>query len=272
MTVLPATSTTGPLAPRILRRDVPVLVFRLVTAVLATFVLTGPGGARNLLNPWVTGTGAHVEMHRWHATDLPALVSLLVVGVLVVCIIAPRRHIVAGQAFLAAVASLGLLSLTMPDASAALAPSVALAVVFVAAHPRRRALVQWQGQDERNLVAVTAAVVGTPFLLSNAWTNLGQQLTDTSEHAALGHWAGAAALAMALLLVGWLAAAGAPGSRPLAVVLGVTWLYLGAAALRLPAHDGSWKPVGAVVALVAGGLFLAVPFAADRAGRWGNAG
>lgn len=193
--------------------------------------------------------------------------SLLVVGALLACAIAPRRNVVAAQAFLAAVASLAVLSFAMPDPSEALVPCILLTVLFVAGHPRRRALPRWHGGRHHSMLRVVTAAVATPFLLRNAWLNLGLQLANVAEHATLGHWAGAAALAIALLLVGWLAAGDGPGARPLAVVLGVTWLYLGVAALVLRAYDGSWKLSGAIVALVTGGLFLASTFTAERSVR-----
>ncbi len=264
---VPAAST-GPAVPRsrdARRRDVPVLVFRIVAAICIAFVVTGPGGARFLLSPWVSGPAVHFELHRWHATDLAVLVNLLVAGSLLVCAIAPRRTVVAGQAFLGAVMSLAVLSVTMPDPAPALVPSLVLAVLFVASLPARRGLVGWHGGGGRRAAAVAAAALSTPFLLFNAGTNIAHQLAGLSEHAAFGHWAGAAALAVALLLAGGLAAAGGPGAGPLAAVLAVTWLYLGVAALTLQGYDGSWGIAGAMVALVTGALFAAVPLTGRRA-------
>lgn len=259
MSILPRTVADHDLPPTrtAVRRDVPVLVFRVVAALAAAFMLTGPGGAADLLSPWMSGSAEHFEMHRWHHADISALIALLAVGALIACAIAPRRRVVAAQAFLAAAVSLGLSALTMPAPTDALVPSLALTGLLLAAYPERRNLFRLHHRPNgaATAIAVTAAAIATPFLLRNGWGNLRLQLAGVAEHAAFGHWAGAAALALALLVVGWLVAAGGPGARSVAVVLGVTWAYLGVAALTMQGYDGSWKVTGGVLALIVGVLF-----------------
>lgn len=104
---------------------------------------------------------------------------------------------------------------------------------------------------------MAAAAAPCPFLLVNAWQNLDRQLSGPDPHALLGHWAGAAALALALLLAGWVAATTVPLARGITTVVVVSHLYLGVAALLLPRYDGAWGWPGALSALLTALLFAA---------------
>ena len=108
-----------------------------------------------------------------------------------------------------------------------------------------------------NRLHLALALAAAPFLLVNAWTNLTLQYTDVSEHALHNHWGGSAALALTLLLAGLLVASRRPGWRPLGVIIGLAYLYLGAAALSIPHHDGSWGLLGGLLALAGGVAYLA---------------
>jgi hypothetical protein len=250
--------TTSPTGSTRRRVDVPVLAFRTVVVLVAVVVLTGPGGASDLLAvvPGSAGAGAASELHRWHHVDLAGYLSLLTVGTLLVAAWSPRRSTVAVQTVLASLAGFALLASTMPAPAQVLVPAATIAVLVVAAHPRRRALLSRPPLRVRGPLALTAAALPTPFLTVNLWQNLDRQLGGTDPHALLGHWAGAAALALALLLTAWVAAMSVPEARGLAVVVAVTLLYLGGAALVHGHHDGAWAAWGAVGAVGGAALFL----------------
>jgi hypothetical protein len=255
-----APARRGLAAPRSARarrgRDLPVLVFRAVAALVAAVVLGGPGGLADLLAA-LPGSAAVGDLHRWHHLDLAAYLSLLTLGTLVVAAWSPRRMVVAAQTVLVGLAGFALLALTMPRPDEVLVPVATIALLVVASHPRRRALLQRPPRQLRGGLALAAAALPTPFLVLNAWGNLDRQLTGTDPHALLGHWAGAAALAVALLVTVWVAAMSVPEARWLAVVVAVTLLYLGVAALMLGRHDGAWPMWGAVSAIASAVLFLA---------------
>jgi hypothetical protein len=249
-----------PTRPDTPRRDVPAIVFRATSFAMAVFVLTGPGGASYLPAPWrVVGEpdpSISFELHRWHVTDITALVALLLVGALLACALAPRRSLPAAQSFLGTVTLLAVAAPFTRDPAMILVPCVTLATLFVATYPERRQLSRVSAATGRNLAARAAAVVATPYLLYDITRNLRTQLVDTSQHGELGHWAIGVALSASLLLAGWLAARGGNASRGLNATLGVTYGYLGVAALTIPHHDGSWSIPGGVIALVVAAAFV----------------
>lgn len=250
------------------RRDVAVLVYRIVVTVVLGLVLAGPGGAVGLLSPWFdVGAADHTsfELHRWHATDISAFVTLLLAGSLLASLRRPRERALLVQSFVGGCVLFAAVSPLLPDPTAVLLPVGMMSALVVGSYPQRRALLRIPPAFGRRLPAVAAAAVATPFLMANAWQNLERQVAGVGEHAALGHWAGAAALAAALLLSTWLATSTAASARILGVVVAGTYVYLGAAALVLPQHDGSWSSSGAAVALVVGALLLA---AVRRPSRW----
>lgn len=138
------------------------------------------------------------------------------------------------------------MAVLVPDPATILGPVGLLIGLVLAAYPERRALLRLPRWSRQRSTASLAAALATPFLVVNVWSNVGRQLANLAPHAELGHWAGAAALGLALLLCTWLAESQVPGARTLAAVIGVTWLYLGVAALVLPEHDGSWGVLGGV--------------------------
>ena len=143
--------------------------------------------------------------------------------------------------------------------------SAVMAALLIVPHPRPRSLLRLRGGTwNRRLMAVALGVA--PFLCTSAWVNVSRQLEGSGPHAELGHWAGAAALPVTLLLLGFLAATGRAGWRLVTGLLAVTYGYLGVAALLLPHHDGSWGVVGGVIALAsaAGYAAMTVPRVSGR--------
>jgi hypothetical protein len=254
-----STPAAVPAAPARRRLDIHVLVFRAVAVAMSAFLLSGPGGAAYLPAPWRIGEPdptISFELHRWHVTDISAFVALLLVGLLVASAVTPRRSAPAAQSFVTAAGTLAVAGLFTSEPAMILVPCVALAVIFLAAYPGRRELLRRQ-HGERSFAALAAAGVATPYLLVDAGSNIVRQVTDTSQHGELGHWAIGAVLSLVLLLAGWLAATSGRAGRPLRAALGVTYLYLATAALSIPHHDGSWSFLGGAVACVAGAGFLA---------------
>jgi hypothetical protein len=263
-----STSITSPVdgSARPRRRDVGVLVFRCSALLIVALLLAGTGGVAHVLAPVTTALLdiPHPELHRWHAVDVAALVSVLMVGSLLVAAWRPRQAIAAVRTIIMIVLVLAASALTMPSPAEALVPAVVVGALVVATFPDRRQLVHVPSLRFRGRLAVVAAAIPTPFLLVNGWENLGRQVGGTDPHALLGHWAGAAALALALLLAGWVAATSVEDARAITTVVVVTHVYLGVAALSLSRYDGAWGRVGALSSLLAATLFVASTRAASR--------
>src|SRR5438093_62790 len=81
-----------------------------------------------------------------------------------------------------------------------------------------------------------AALLLAPY----AWRSLIWQFAGVGgEHAAQFHWIESVIISIVLVLAGVLAATKRPGWRALGIIVGLAFVYLGAAALQVPYHDGS---------------------------------
>jgi hypothetical protein len=244
------------------------IVFRGVAGLAALALLTGPG--LDLVAPWAIVReaipGFTPELHRWHGADLAAFAGLLVGGSLLALLPRPRRWPLLAQFVLLALAIFALASL-LPVNGAALVLALVIGALVAAAYPAPRALlsISQAGSVDRPLLVLALAAL--PLLALNAWANAHLQFSDLGEHALHRHWMGSAALAMTLALAGLLAATGRPGWRALGFITGLTYLYLGMAALAIPRHDGSWGVTGGALALLGGAGFLAATVHAGRRAR-----
>jgi hypothetical protein len=236
------------------RRDWRTIIFRLVVVLLAGLVLSGPGGVADLIAPWhLTPQGSHgtiPELHRWHSADVTALVVFLIVGGMLALIPRPRQAPLVAQFVIFAAATLAII--VRGDA---LAPCLIIGGAFAIAYPAPRALLSLPKNPPYNPPVLVIALATLPFLAANGWANAQRLLNDTSEHAALGHWHGSLALTIVLALGGLAAATKLPGWTGLGTLLALAYAYLGAAALAVPIHDGSWGVIGGIIA-----LFAAVAF------------
>jgi hypothetical protein len=114
---------------------------------------------------------------------------------------------------------------------------------FAGAHPSRRLLA----------LAVISALALAPVTLRN----LQWQLAGVGgEHAEQSRWMGAVILSVCLVLAGLLAATRRPGWRALGILTGITYVYLGAAALSVPDQPGSWGTAGGLAALIWGAAYV----------------
>ena len=259
MTTTSASPDIATGAAPITRKDLPVRVFRAVVAVIVVFVLTGPGGAVDLLAPVTLAFASSeaAELHRWHMIDLAAYLSLLTVGALLVVAWRPRQSVVVMQTVLLSLAGFGALGLTTPVPGEILVPVGIVGVLLVASFPSRRRLTRIPSLRMRSPLALLGAVAVTPYLVVNLVENVTRQVGGAGPHAELGHWAGAAAVAFGLLLTAWVATTDVGGARGLAMVVAVTLTYLAVSALVHRAYDGAWAGWGAVSALVGALLFVA---------------
>jgi hypothetical protein len=250
------TTTPRPLAapPNATHRDVRAIVFRVTVAAIGVVILTGPGGVAELATAVsLAAEPAADRLHLWHHLDIGAYLTVLTVGTLLVAVRRPRRAALAVQVALVSVAVFaGLLAVALPSPGEALVPLAVVATLLAVSFPQPRTLLRMPAGRTASPGALLGATVATPFLVANLWDNLTRQLAAADPHAVLGHWAGGAALAAALLVTVWAGTSAGYAARGLRLVGAVTLILLAVAALFLGTYAGAWPLWGAVSALVAG--------------------
>jgi hypothetical protein len=182
---------------------------------------------------------------------------VLTVGTLLVAAWRPRRSALAVQVTLASLAGFaGLIALAPTAAGEVLVPLAVVASLLTVSFPEPRALLRLPVGRTNRRAALLGAAAATPFLVANVWDDLGRQLGDADPHAVLGHWAGAAAFAAALLVTVWAGASAGYAARGLRLVGAITLILLAVAAPSFGAYAGAWPLWGAVSALIAGALLV----------------
>ena len=245
-------------------RDWRSIIFRGV-AGLVVLLLGASGSLMAVLAPWLLLEGSRPdyrpELHRWHAAQWGALTILLWGGTLLGLAWRPRRRPLLAQYL--ALTALAVLLLVAPFTPAVALVAAILGLV-VLAYPALRELVSFrrEGRVSRPLLALSLA--SAALLAADSWSGVRLQLTDHSEHAADFHWIIGAGVGVSLALAGLLTATRRPGWRALGIVTGLAYLYLGAAALALPAYDGSWGITGGVLALLGGAGYIAATLLVGR--------
>ncbi|HEX2030850.1 MAG TPA: hypothetical protein VHL78_05550 [Actinomycetota bacterium] len=236
-----------------------ILLFRIVTAAVAFFFLANIG---NALAPWLPegppflGELRFPETHRWHGA-LPGTVrGLVVTGALVALLWTPRANVLLVQ-WLAVSLIVGL-PIIVPFAGLPALVFVGLpALLVVVTYPWPRALLD-VSTDRLSPVLLVLAAAATALLAPIMWREFGWQVAGVGgEHAATSHWASDVQHAAMLLLGAWLAGTLRPGWRPLAVLLGAAFLYLGVVAVAQPNQAGSWGTSGGILSIIGGVAFVA---------------
>ncbi|HUG14648.1 MAG TPA: hypothetical protein VMM78_06475 [Thermomicrobiales bacterium] len=228
--------------------------------------LTAMGGIPGLLAPWVflgDWPGHEFpEIHRWHDAQWGALFGLLIGGSLAFLARRPDDRPLLVQFLLAATGGLVLLNapfdplILLGLLFGVFGPIAAIALLL----PRRIALTSLRPDSLRavNWPLVAISLLSGALMARPAWRWYDLQLMRfPDEHSQFQHWTISAVLAVVLVSGGLLAATGRPGSRWLGILCGVTFIYLGLAALRVPDHPGSWGTEGGLLAMAAGVAFIA---------------
>jgi hypothetical protein len=227
--------------------------FRILTAITAALIVFA---LPNLLAPWLdvnlNPAIQHPELERWHDVvegtgDATALVVLLTL------LVRPARNplLVLSLAVSCLVAAVVVLPFTGPSLMFILLPVALVA----ASYPYWRLLRGIRPRDlrpPRPLLAV--GVLGAAALAAPVATALQHQIAGVGEMAVTNQWATYAEHLTSLALGGLVAGLGLPGWRLLAGTLAARYLYLGIAAIALPAQPDSWGVAGGVAALVAGAV------------------
>ena len=247
----------SPATPAVTTRDWRAVLFRVLAAACA-FLLLVSGGITSIVAPWGSPGGAFPgftpELHRWHSALLGVSEAILLPGLLLALLRRPRERPMLMQFFLLVGIALVLPHLLVRGSTPI---SSAFLVFPVLAYPALRELprIPRGGRTGPLLLALGLFVL----LAFDMWSNLQAQITGAGgEHARHGHWATAFSLDVVLILALLFAASRRPGWLALSLLAALALVYLGAAALALPNHAGSWGVLGGTLAILGGiGLMLA---------------
>jgi hypothetical protein len=125
-------------------------------------------------------------------------------------------------------------------------------LLVLAAYPKRRSLLEAAWSDGVNPPLLALGVVVAVFLLPDAVAALLAQVRAADDLAVHYNWASNAEHLINLSLAALLASMRKPGALPLAMMVGAVLVFLGAAAITLPATPGSWGTTGGVAAIAVG--------------------
>jgi hypothetical protein len=249
-----------------------VIVFGIVAALLALVFLLVFFGAPLLLSPWIVLDSStptyHGEIHRWHGSIIAAFAAILIGGSLIGLVWQGQKRPLLAQFFLLGFFLFSLVQIVFRPGGPGIADFVLPVVIvglFVLAYPTPLALVRLTPKGRWSSPLLVLSALTLLLLAPDIWHNLSLQITDTtSEHAQNWHWAIAAAADIAIIIAGFLAATKRPGWKVLGSLVGLTLVYLGVAALLLPAQAGSWGIIGSMLSGLGGLGYLAATLYAPR--------
>jgi hypothetical protein len=252
--------------------NIKVISFTFLAGVFGLASLFIMEGLTEGLLPWVTlgcpgcpdAVEWHIEQQLWHGAEHGALLAFLFGGSLFALLRRAQTKPVVLQFYLLGHVALVLGYLAFRPSATPFEGMLSFVVMvavssglLIATYPEPRRLLDFSVGPavSRRLLAVTATagLVLGPVAVQN----LQRQLSGFGgEHAAEARWAGAMIMIVCLLLAGLLAATRKPGWQTLGNIVGVTYLYLGAAALTVPEQLGSWGVAGGVASIVGGLAYL----------------
>ena len=239
------------------RWDWRTILFALLAGAAALLYLTAAGF---LLAPWQPvgdGVVQDLELHRWHVAVTGAVTALFFgAGLMPALLWRPRARPLLVQ-YSAVAALLGVL-INAPFVGPFVVAIGLPIALLVAAYPAPGALREFsrEGPFSRPLLALSlaAAVLLAPVW----WHSVAWQIQGVGgEQATTNQWIADFEHTLLLVLAGLAASTKRPGWRVLGLLTGITFLYLGVAALLLPTHPGSWGTTGGVLALLGGAGYLA---------------
>lgn len=247
--------------------------FMVVAALSAVLIWVLFGSIFAFFMPWVAnpseGPGyAFPETHRWHDAQYGAHTGILLGASAALLLWRRARKPVMVQFLVLAGVVYTILGTIAghPETAVALVLPLILAMLY----PNRRELLSIRpGNWNIPLlaIAVVAAAVALPYAIDMFRLQLNHGAGD--EHGEFGHWAMALILLINLLLAGVLAATGRPGSRVLGTLAGVTFIYLGIAALT--SRDaggfpppGIWSTFPAILSILAGAGYIGASLLEER--------
>jgi len=233
------------------------ILFRIFAFLFAVGGLIVLEGLTEGLEPWIRSALAfdpHPEELRFHGAVHGALIGVLFGGSLFILLWKPltkpllaRFYIIGHLIFLGTLVATGP-AFALTRFSVFVIFGIILAVLYFSYGNRREIIRPSEPVRRDRLLFVLSfvALLGLlPFLVNGA---IGQ-FQETEEQF---RWGEGTALALTLIYGSFMASTGRQGSGALGVLLGLTFIYMGAAALALPDHEASWGVWGGSASILYG--------------------
>lgn len=246
-------SLTPASTPNVSKRR--TVVFRVLAALFALGSLIALDGFVESLLPFTTSESYLPNELHWHGGIHGALIGQLFAGSLIMLLFRPSEGPILLRFYMLG-HGIFLVMLAVTDWNLYV-EKIFVTVMFAVtclslyfAYPYRKGV--FRPADAalsayRPLVLLTAAAaLGLLPLIWRGITNQWAELDDEFR------WGENSALFISLLLAGYLSAGGRPGSAKLGILTGIVYLYLGAAALTIPDHAGSFGIWGGIASAIAG--------------------
>lgn len=241
-----------------------LIVFAVVAVLGFAFFSFFFGGAFALLSPLGVGGQAatstyHPEIHRWHDGMWGAFATILLGGTLLSLVWGGQKRPLLAQFFLVSLFLFVVVTLPFPGGfdPMSIITGGAIMAIFLLAYPARREIFTFRRAESLSTVLLAVTIIAALCLAPDIWRNVLWQLTDkTSEHAKNFHWITSAMIDVLIIIAGLLASTKRGGWNALSMIVGLALLYLGAAALLVPHHAGSWGIVGGVLAIIGGLAYI----------------
>lgn len=241
----------------------------LFTVFGVIFILVGLFFLESLfegLLPWVTigcpgcdisNPNYDVNQYRWFGATHGALVGFMFTGSLIALLWKPwekplllQYYILGHIWFLVAG---WLIMESNPDALPFievifLAPLVILSLTY----PGKGVLTNMFKQAEYHRPLLILTLIVLVFLTPIMWESLMLQMNSGDDAAQFNRWLGVFEMCSAIILASVLAATRKPGWKPLTILIGITFIYLGLAAITVPNNPGSWGILGGILSILGG--------------------
>lgn len=237
--------------------------FRAAAVLFAAGGLVMLQGLSEGLEPWVQGVMASSALPdelRFHAAVHGALIGLLFSGSLITLLWNPLskplllQFYMAGHLVFLAVLLVTDVQLAQQSFFIFILFAIILLVLY-AAYGKRKELFRPSEPSAPRRAMLAMAVVALLGLLPFITKGIIGQYQDPVQQF---RWGEDAVFGIVMLYGGYLAAKGRRGSRTLAVLLSLAYMFLGAASITLPHYPGSWGIGGGTASILYGLLYMGV--------------
>lgn len=238
------------------------IIFPILAALLALVGFILLDGVREGIAPWSMHVyyDAQPEILRWHHLAHGATVGVLLSCSMLVLVWRPANKPLLLQMYI-----IGFLTLTAvygtvdPMAIVGFLPAVlVVSGILLAAHPDRQSVLRFSLPGASRLLlglTILAAVAMAPAVI-RAFTHVYDE--PAFEGAAdPSRWGADIIMSFTLIIAGLLVSSKRGGWLPLGIIVGLDFLFIGAAALTIPDQPGSWGTAGGVLSILFGIVWLA---------------
>lgn len=239
------------------------IIFPILAGLMALVGFILLDGVREAIAPWSMHVyyDAQPEILRWHHLAHGATVGVLLSGSMLALVWRPANKPLLLQMYM-----IGFLTLTAvygtrdPMAIVGFLPaSLVVFGILLAAYPDRRSVLRFSRPGVSRVLAgltVFAAVAMAPPVI-RAFTHVYE--APAFEGAAdPSRWGADIIMSFTLIIAGLLVSSKRGGWLPLGIIVGLDFLFIGAAALSIPDQPGSWGIPGGILSIAFGAVWLAV--------------